>query len=146
MSKHEEYQKKMTSKEALLNLDENGCGYLLSFRLFKQIKQDLERLEKLTYQPTLEEVKKEWEELGYEWIEKLYTDSIVLKKTVAEPWLGNDTYTITYFISISINVINKTYRAEKRSCFACEGKELTLEEHQLITKTIQALGGIKNGF
>ena len=37
----------MTSKEALLKLDNNGCEYLLPVRIFKQIKQDLDRLEQL---------------------------------------------------------------------------------------------------
>lgn len=125
----------------LLNCDDESMKWPLTIESMETLKEACDKAKKydeLTKIPTLEKVKKEWKDLGYEWIEELYTDSIVLKKTVEEPLLKNDTHIVTYFISI--NIIDKTYRAEKRSCFACEGKVLTLQEHQLITKTIQALG------
>ena len=43
--------------------DTDMCEFL------KEVKEEL------VDAPTAEEIKKEWEALGYEWIEKIYTDS-----------------------------------------------------------------------
>lgn len=67
--------------------------------------------------PTLEEVKKEWEELGYEF--ELYSHSIQLinssKNNEIIIWLNNP------------------------RCYDC-GNSISLKEHQLLTKTFKALG------
>lgn len=81
--------------------------------------------------PTLEQVKKEWEELGYEWHEiNLYIRLIQNKIE----WQG-------YTKEIYIDKGTKTY-----CCFNEETGDgyLYIEplEHQLLTKTFKALGWI----
>lgn len=67
--------------------------------------------------PTLEEVKKEWEKLGYEF--ELYSHSIQLinssKNNEIIIWLNNPRF------------------------YDC-GNSISLKEHQLLTKTFKALG------
>lgn len=74
--------------------------------------------------PTLEEVKKEWEELGYEIIED-NNIRLKLKKGLS---------------TIQISKIKKVYK----KVIGCEednrGNFLTLQEHNLLTKTFKALG------
>ncbi len=85
---------------------------------------------------TLEQVKKMWEELGYEWIENIYVNSIGLRKVVKEKFFTGE-HEVTYLIIIDF--VDKTYSATKGSCFTKEGIELTFREHQLLTKTFKAL-------
>ena len=68
--------------------------------------------------PTLEEVKKEWEEKGYSWIET--KDEILL---------------ISNKKQIFIDKRDKMY-----SCSGWSTNFITFQEHQLLTKTFKALG------
>lgn len=79
--------------------------------------------------PTLEQVKKEWEELGYEWrIPKEYPNMI---------WLVNDDEKEKWVLRIKINTQSKTYwKLWGDGCF----DKFTFQEHQLLTKTMKALG------
>lgn len=94
-----------------------------------EVLQKLGKLEdKEEYKPTLKEVKKEWEELGYKWEE-------------------NDIY-------IHITKRNKLLCVTKDICITKPDKEfccfdededysclfITYKEHQLLTKTFKALG------
>ena len=83
--------------------------------------------------PTLEEVKKAWEELGYEWCASNNNKHIVLIKEIK-----NDMYNGDYNKIISINSIIKNY-----ACYIDESYShdaITFEEYQLLTKTFKALG------
>lgn len=74
--------------------------------------------------PTLEEVKKEWEELRYSWLE---CDPMFIR---LENKISN-----SYIV---INKFSKTYK-----CFGNRdymGNYLTMSEHRLLTKTFRALG------
>lgn len=81
------------------------------------------------YNPTLEEVKQEWEELGYEWrIPKEYPHMIYLVDDDDEPhWV----------LTIKINTQSKKYwkRWGNMDCGS-----FSFQEHQLLTKTFRALG------
>ena len=106
----------MTGKEALNALEQDGVfiKYVGSIpkiddkrtvehysRFVNIIKKDLHKLEELTKTPTLEEVKKEWEELGYEWrIPKEYPHMI---------WLVDDDEEEKLVLRIKINTQSKTY-------------------------------------
>lgn len=88
-------------------------SYLLS------LDEDLEVLRKLvieTTNPTLEEVKKEWEKLGYEWEEDEFY--ITLKPLNSGCWLSI---------------------AKKRQNYLSSNGCISFEIHDLITKTIKAL-------
>lgn len=71
-----------------------------------------------TKSPTLEEVKQEWEELGYIWKEN----------------------------SSAINLYGKKYGLhillckDKKEYFRYDTSNFTFQEHQLLTKTFKALG------
>lgn len=79
--------------------------------------------------PTEEEVKKEWEELGYEWrIPKEYPHMI---------WLVNDDEAEKWVLTIKINTQSKKFW-KKWGDLCIE--PFTFEEHQLLTKTFKALG------
>lgn len=99
--------------------------------LKEEIENDLNRLEKLEQKektPTLEEVIKEWEKLGYEWSE--YSSVIHLSN---ELLVGDET----------IIIINKEdysyYRLVNDSL-----DPIDLREHLLLTKTFKALGWLEN--
>lgn len=128
----------MTSKKALemlLSLS-RPCDYevkehrkIYCDMLEKVIKKDLDRLEKLekAKTPTLEEVIKTWEVLGYVWSE--YSSVIHLCYE-------------TSFITETI-IINKEdysyYRLVNDSL-----DPIDLKEHKLLTKTFKALGWIED--
>lgn len=135
MSKYQEYQEAL---DILRNIEQSHNLKKIGSSLTPESDLLQELVDEKLAKPTKKEIKKEWKELGYKWIEKMYVDSIALRKTVEEPWLKNDTHKVNYFITI--NVINKTYRAEKFEWFACKGKALTFQEHQLLTKTFKWLG------
>ena len=67
--------------------------------------------------PTLEEVKKEWEEKGYKFVQE--TD-----------WL----------IKISKDILTLTINNSGKGGYTCNGVLIYAEEHQLLTKTFKALG------
>lgn len=137
MNKYQEYQEAFNNFKKLKYIP-NAVNLTMNLDLLQKdivIFQELVDKEK-TY--TKEEIKKEWEALGYKWDEKLYADSIALSKRVEKTWLKNETYTETHFIII--NIINKTYRAEIFRWLGCEGKPLTFQEHNLLTKTFKMLG------
>lgn len=71
-----------------------------------------------TKSPTIEEVKREWEEKGYSWIET--RDEILLMSKKKQ---------------IFIDKRDKMY-----SCSGHSTNLITFQEHQLITKTMKALG------
>ena len=77
---------------------------------------------------TLEECKKMWEDLGYEWrIPKKYPHMI---------WLVDDDEEEKWILTIKINTQSKKYwKIRGDSSF----EAFTFEEHDLITKTIKAL-------
>ena len=85
-------------------------------RFVNIIKKDLHKLEELTKTPTIEEVKKEWEKLGYEF--ELYSNKIELINS------SKNNEIIIWF--------NPNY-------YDC-GNSISLKEHQLLTKTFKALG------
>ena len=73
--------------------------------------------------PTLEEVKKEWEELEYEWYEtKEYLYLMKGEKLI--------------FVDKNF----KTYRCFDNEDYDSSSMEITFTEHQLLTKTFRALG------
>ena len=79
---------------------------------------------------TLEEVKKEWEELGYSWEEK---DAYIKLTLFKNPF---------NYIEIYINKISKLYTAvlvEEKIEYPLA---IDLEYHNLLTKTFKALGWI----
>lgn len=82
------------------------------------------KYDELTKTPTPEEVKKEWVELGYSWLE---CDPMFIR---LENKLSN-----SYIV---INKFSKTYK-----CFGNRdytGNYLTMPEHNLLTKTFRVLG------
>lgn len=87
------------------------------------IKKDLDKLEELTKVPTLEEVKKEWEELGYEWIDNC--DFIELLNKSKEELFVIDT------------IHKKFAKSDDKVKFTLY---VTFKEHELITKTFKMLG------
>lgn len=97
----------------------------------KKVKRCFNTLEKLVDQtetPTLEEVKKEWEELGYKWKE----NEIYIHITKRDKLLCVDK-------DICITKQDKEYccydEDEDYSCLS-----ITSKEHNLLTKTFRALG------
>lgn len=89
----------------------------------------LQELVNQTKQPTLEEVKKEWEELGYEWrILNDYPHMIHLVNDDDEP---------KWILVIKINTRSKKYWKRWGDLSV---EPFTFEEHQLLTKTFRALG------
>lgn len=75
-----------------------------------------------TKSPTLEEVKKEWEELGYDIYQERYFIAIKSK---------------TKKMEIIINSKNKYYFKRDDDNF---WETITIQEHKLLTKTFKALG------
>lgn len=107
----------------LLNCDDESMRWPLtinSMNIFKELVD-----EKIN-NPSLEEIKKEWEELGYKWFENDY--KIELITTV------ND-----FVTNIYLDKVDKKY-----CCFDGGTEEgyvsITIQEHQLLTKTFKALG------
>lgn len=111
MNEYKEYQK------ALSNLSTMGDKDLYNERHLEWIKTLQELVDK-EKSPTLEEVKKEWEALGY-------------KVDIA-----NREIEFTHLKSIKYISIDR-----KSKTYWCPFY-LSLEEHQLITKTIRALGWV----
>lgn len=108
----------------LLNLDEESMKWPLtidSMSIFKELVD-----EKLN-NPTLEQVRKEWEELGYEWEEDSLSISITKYNALNKP-----SRVITLYKH------NKEYDCTRSSMWRVSC--LTLQEHQLLTKTFKALG------
>ncbi len=81
----------------------------------------LQELVDQTKTPTLEEVKKEWEELGYFETEKGSKYSVIRNEEL------NKEFTIYHN--------DKTY-----DCTKAHFKDITIKEHNLLTKTFRALG------
>lgn len=106
----------------------------------KQLQQDIDILwelynkyDELTKTPTLEEIKKEWEALGYEWRTPIdYLHMIYLVNYDDEPeWL----------LTIKINTQSKRYwKIWDDGNF----DSFTFEEHNLLTKTFRALGWLED--
>lgn len=88
----------------------------------KLITDEFYRLRELEKTPTLEEVKKEWEELGYE----IYQE----KKYIA---MKNKTKKI----EIIIDFKDRDYFKRDDDNF---WEIISLQEHQLLTRTMKALG------
>lgn len=92
--------------------------------------------------PTLEEVKKEWEELGYVFsrtTNKEYgLDTILLEKEEIKTIQGQSERNIIW---IHIYVNSKQFvKSRMRESGDMGIKFFTFEEHQLLTKTFKALG------
>lgn len=79
--------------------------------------------------PTLEEVIKEWEELGYELKTKTEYPHMI--------YLVNDDDEIKWVLSININTETKKYWKHWGNM---EFESFTFQEHNLLTKTFRALG------
>ena len=77
--------------------------------------------------PTIEEVKKEWEKLGYKWFEN--NGIIVLKQQIQ--------FT-NKFVIITLNSDKKAYWKKVDDNF--NFIPFMFQEHQLLTKTMKALG------
>lgn len=104
----------MTKEKAL----ENIKSALPNVHAFKE---ELKVLENKT--PTLDEVKKEWKELGYVWTEGvMYIHLIRLEK------------------DICISKMDKEYECYDADDYDNQSLTLTFKEHQLLTKTFKALG------
>lgn len=75
----------------------------------------------------IEEIIKEWEELGYEWSE--YSKTILLRREM--------------FITTETIIIGKEdFSYYKLAYFNLD--HIDLREHQLLTKTFKALGWLEN--
>lgn len=129
----------MTSKEALkilfMTCDEellqDNYNILFASQLEEIIRKDLDKLEKSSWKydvlpPTLEEVKKEWEKLGYKWFEN--NGIIVLKQQIQ--------FT-NKFVIITLNSDKKAYWKNVDDNF--NFIPFMFQEHQLLTKTMKAL-------
>lgn len=82
---------------------------------------------------TLEQVKKEWEELGYEWCASNNNKHIILIKEIKKDIYNGDFYKI-----ININSITKNYACYINESYSYD--DITFQEHNLLTKTFKALG------
>lgn len=112
----------------IYNFIDNNYDEAFKMVYNKQFKL-LQELVDQTKTPTLEEVKKEWEELGYEWVENEIYINIIKK------YEGID-----FDVILSIDKRTRNY-----CCFeddGCDNRSLniTYREHQLLTKTFRALG------
>lgn len=72
--------------------------------------------------PTIEEVKKEWEELEYDWKEDNFCIQLVKN-----------------YKQIIIKKNSKTYKCDNRYDVDNGSLYITFQEHQLLTKTLRAL-------
>ena len=133
MNKYQEVLNKIV-KSCCPNCSTNGCkGCTIEKICNATAKQWVDTLQELvdkTKTPTLEEVKKEWEELGYEWRTPIdYPHMIYL--------VDNDDDELKWVLSIKINTQSKKYwKIWGDEVFA----SFTFEEHNLLTKTFRALG------
>lgn len=113
------YQEALTIiKTHIVDYDEELEEDIYLYSSYKEEFDTLQELIDQTKTPTLEEVKKEWEALGYEWIYK--NDGLINikhKKDVAK--------------DILIYTSSKNYISIWTISF---------QEHQLLTKTFRALG------
>ena len=91
------------------------------YNFLKEIK------EKLVDEPTLEECFKEWEALGYD-VEDFGYKIVITKECIKDEI--NDSYTVF------VKWINIFKRAKQYN----SNYLITLQEHQLFTKTMKALG------
>lgn len=78
---------------------------------------------------TLEEVKKEWKDLGYTWEENEIYICISIEDPIDE-----------VLKDIHINKNHKSYECFDEDDCDSRSLQLTLKEHQLLTKTFRALG------
>ena len=119
-------------QEALNNYSENVDYRDYSTKIVDIVNESYDTLQELVDQTktsTLEEVKKEWEELGYEWrIPKEYPHMI---------WLVDDEEEEKWVLRIKINTQSKKYL----KLWGDGGFErFTFQEHNLLTRTFKALG------
>lgn len=89
----------------------------------------LQELVDTTKPPTLEEVKKEWEALGYTWEENEIYICISIEDSIDES-----------LKDIYIDKKHKSYECFDEDDADSISLQLTLKEHQLLTKTFRALG------
>lgn len=123
MSKYEEYQEALNELKTVIHDEFDGTKLLNSYLEKIETLQELIDKEKV---PTLEECIKEWEALGWKVIENC-SIRIKLKSSLS---------------TIQISKIKKVYRKVIGKEENNIGNFLTLQEHQLITKTMKALGWI----
>ncbi len=90
-------------------------------------KKILQELVDQTKNPTLEEIKKEWEELGYDWFFSKEKKSVLFIRSLREH--------IAFILEIEEKHYYKTCSWDY-SIFL----PITFQEHQLLTKTFKALG------
>lgn len=121
------YEKAYTNIKSFIQDDDNTEIWNRSY--LNSLNEDIEILNELViptvkeHQPTLEEVKKEWEELGYVWTEGvMYIHLIRLEK------------------DICISKMDKEYECYNADDCDYQSLTLTFQEHQLLTKTFIALG------
>lgn len=134
-------------KDALIEVSKDCKGYAMEWGFGKcACSKSLQLLQELVMEkelkPKLEQVKKEWEELGYTW-KKVgdYHDGTEYTKYIIEKKL-------TYSCRINLYCQNKTYSTYRYFETTREGYpdykiyefDLTIEEHQLLNKTLKALG------
>lgn len=130
-----------TSPDEMKVLDDI-CFRLWQLGLTKRNKDKLTELKEKTKEPvyTLEEVKKEWEALGYELINDYCSDFHFVRK------IENTIYNRPIYHHFEIEKINggryipyssfeKDDNFNNRQYFV-----ISFQEHQLITKTFKALG------
>lgn len=146
MTSKEECQKDMfvaTSKSALNELERDGAFIKFGIRGFEIddertrkyysryvniIKKDLNKLKELTKTPTLEEVKKEWEALGWFFIGLHEDVKNKVSCIIISKYVGKNIFSTT---DIQLDL-------EEKDCFI-RGL-LNYRELQLLTKTFKALG------
>lgn len=126
----------------LINLDDDSMKWPLtidSMNIFKELVD--EKINK----PTLEEVKKEWEEEGYSF--KIYNDEYhngnVYKRCVIykEIFMNKRLIVLHYWNkTITFNYFWETFDDEGYTVNKYMSFDITFQEHQLLTKTFRALG------
>lgn len=109
------------------------------------IKKLLQQLIDQTKTPTLEEVKKEWEEEGYSF--EIYNDEYhngnVYKRCVIykEIFMNKRLIVLHYWNkTITFNYFWETFDDEGYTVNKYMSFNITFQEHQLLTKTFKALG------
>ena len=106
----------------------------ICFRLWQLglTKRNKDRLYELTKSPTLEEVKKEWEELGWYW-HYFYNENGIANKYRITKYVpsrkrdGSGDYQLEIYLCNNTKTFNINFNMD-------------MQEYQLLTKTFKALG------
>ena len=122
MSKYEEYQEALHYFIKWLNPIEEDFNQ----EIYRKHRNNLQKLIDKEKVPTLEEVIKEWEKLGFVW--NSTSKAIFIKKPKKR--------------TIAISLLDKSYESYFYRDY--EARTLSFKEHQLLTKTFKALGWLED--